>query len=242
MTPRALHSTPTLRQAPPQLQPQHSQPTAMPALRRKPAERAASRSECGSLGPLAPAGDFVAREFRTQKQTLKSLWSNKHSLTFQFLNLCMVILGALISWKAACAITGSESPVVVVLSGSMEPGMARGDILVLDHPSTPIQTGEIVVYRIQGKQDEIPIVHRVLQTHMATNGTEWYLTKGDNNAHDDRWLYPPGQVWLSRDDVLGRARVLVPYAGMLTIWLTDYPALKFGLLGIMALYVFTTKE
>lgn len=33
-----------------------------------------------------------------------------------------------------------------------------------------------------------------------------FLTKGDNNQVDDRGLYAPGQLWLERDDVIGRAR------------------------------------
>ena len=32
------------------------------------------------------------------------------------------------------------------------------------------------------------------------------LTKGDNNAVDDRGLYNPGQDWVRRSEVVGRAR------------------------------------
>jgi len=31
------------------------------------------------------------------------------------------------------------------------------------------------------------------------------LTKGDNNRVGDRGLYAPGQLWLGREDILGRA-------------------------------------
>ena len=58
--------------------------------------------------------------------------------------------------------TGSESPVVVVLSGSMEPTMWRGDILALYMPDE-FEIGDIVVFNI--KEKEIPIIHRVIQTH-----------------------------------------------------------------------------
>jgi hypothetical protein len=37
----------------------------------------------------------------------------------------MIVTSALIIWKALMCVTGSESPVVVVLSGSMEPGFKR---------------------------------------------------------------------------------------------------------------------
>lgn len=39
--------------------------------------------------------------------------------------LGMIVTSALIIWKALMCVTGSESPVVVVLSGSMEPGFKR---------------------------------------------------------------------------------------------------------------------
>lgn len=60
-------------------------------------------------------------------------------------------------------VTGSESPIVVVLSGSMEPAFHRGDLLFLTNRVDPIATGDIVVFKIEGR--DIPIVHRVIKTH-----------------------------------------------------------------------------
>lgn len=57
------------------------------------------------------------------------------------------------------------------------------------------------------------------------------LTKGDNNRVDDRGLYAPGQLWLQREDILGRARGTLRYLGMVTIILNDYPFLKYVLIG-----------
>ena len=57
------------------------------------------------------------------------------------------------------------------------------------------------------------------------------LTKGDNNRVDDRGLYAPGQLWLKREDILGRARGTLRYLGMVTIILNDYPVLKYVLIG-----------
>ncbi|CAN6573165.1 unnamed protein product [Malus baccata var. baccata] len=79
----------------------------------------------------------------------------------QAVSLGMIVTSALIIWKALMCVTGSESPVVVVLSGSMEPGFKRGDILFLHMSKEPIRAGEIVVFNIDGR--EIPIVHRVIK-------------------------------------------------------------------------------
>lgn len=68
-----------------------------------------------------------------QVEEVKRLWRNKRQLAHQALNLAMVVLTAFMVWKALMVYTQSESPVVVVLSGSMEPAFQRGDILYLDN-------------------------------------------------------------------------------------------------------------
>ena len=112
-------------------------------------------------------------------------------------------------------VTGSPSPVVVVLSGSMEPAFYRGDLLVLTLDDRPYQVGDIVVYSLSGR--EIPIVHRVLEVTEREDGQVQLLTKGDNNAGNDRGLYNPGQLWLAPNDIQGRVRGCLPYVGYLTI-------------------------
>mgnify|MGYP003342997800 CR=1 FL=1 len=104
----------------------------------------------------------------------------------------------------------------------------------------PIRVGEIVVFKI--KDRDIPIVHRVLEVHEDSNGEVSVLTKGDNNRVGDRGLYAPGQIWLSREDILGRATGTLRYLGMVTIVLNDYPTLKFLLVAIMGMFVLTNKE
>uniref|UniRef100_A0A8D2B8Z5 SEC11 homolog A, signal peptidase complex subunit n=1 Tax=Sciurus vulgaris TaxID=55149 RepID=A0A8D2B8Z5_SCIVU len=80
---------------------------------------------------------------------------NKRQLYYQVLNFGMIVSSALMIWKGLMVITGSESPIVVVL---------------------------------------------------RQNGHIKFLTKGDNNAVDDRGLYKQGQHWLEKKDVVGRAR------------------------------------
>lgn len=159
----------------------------------------------------------------------------------QVLALGLIVCSAVMIWKGLVVITGSESPVVVVLSGSMEPAFYRGDILFLWLGTRSFRTGEIVVFKVKGR--DIPIVHRILEVHEPEDGgTPQILTKGDNNPVDDRGLYNPGQLWLAPDDVLGRARGFLPYVGMITIQLTDYPLLKYLLVGMMGLFVITSKD
>jgi signal peptidase len=172
---------------------------------------------------------------------LRKLWANKRQLTFQVLNLAMIVFSALMIWKGLMFCTKSESPVVVVLSGSMEPAFQRGDILFLNNAVNAVHVGDVVVFKI--KDRDIPIVHRILKVHKdADTGKVELLTKGDNNRVDDRGLYAPGQLWLSREDILGKAVGTLRYVGMVTIALNDYPVLKYVLVGMMGLFVLTSKE
>mmetsp|Transcript_7133 Transcript_7133/g.10905 ORF Transcript_7133/g.10905 Transcript_7133/m.10905 type:complete len:130 (+) Transcript_7133:82-471(+) len=128
----------------------------------------------------------------------------------------------------------------------MEPAFQRGDILFLDNSVVNVGVGDVVVFKI--KDRDIPIVHRILKVHTKSskqpNGEPVVelLTKGDNNRVDDRGLYAPGQLWLEREDILGKAVGTLRYVGMVTIALNDYPVLKYVLVGMMGLFVLTSKE
>lgn len=166
---------------------------------------------------------------------------NKRQLIYQVLNFGMIVSSALMIWKGLMVVTESESPIVVVLSGSMEPAFHRGDLLFLtNHREDPIQVGDIVVFKVEGR--DIPIVHRVLKIHEKSNGTVKILTKGDNNSVDDRGLYAPGQLWLEKKDIVGRARGFVPYVGIVTILMNDYPKFKYAVLGLLGLFVLVHRE
>ncbi|XP_055153655.1 signal peptidase complex catalytic subunit SEC11C isoform X4 [Symphalangus syndactylus] len=126
---------------------------------------------------------------------------NKRQLYYQVLNFAMIVSSALMIWKGLIVLTGSESPIVVVLSGSMEPAFHRGDLLFLTNfREDPIRAGEIVVFKVEGR--DIPIVHRVIKVH-------------------EKFL---------------------PYVGMVTIIMNDYPKFKYALLAVMGAYVLLKRE
>merc|ERR1712000_514953 len=138
----------------------------------------------------------------------------------------MIVASALMIWKSLMIVTGSESPIVVVLSGSMETAFYRGDLLFLWMPKdAPIRVGEITVFKLMGK--EIPIVHRVVSVHERPDGKVEFLTKGDNNRVNDRGLYARNQRWLKRKHLIGRVRGYLPYIGMVTILMNDYVMFKY---------------
>ncbi|XP_054822714.1 uncharacterized protein LOC129321012 isoform X2 [Prosopis cineraria] len=143
-------------------------------------------------------------------------------------------------WKGLMCITGSESPVVVVLTGSMEPGFKRADILFLPMSKYPIRAGEIVVFNKD--EHDIPIVHRVIEVHERQDTGEAYiLTKGDNNPMDDRVFYN-GQQWLQKHHIMGRAVGFLPFVGWVTIMMTEKPVFKYMLIGALGLLAITSKD
>lgn len=135
----------------------------------------------------------------------------------QVLNFALVLSSAFMLWKTLSVLANSPSPIVVVLSGSMEPAFQRGDLLFLWNRDRTAEVGEIVVYNVRGK--DIPIVHRVVRTYpggsaigsgskaksksrlptTTTTLSNLLLTKGDNNVADDTELYARGRpTWTGR--------------------------------------------
>eukprot|EP00759_Apiculatamorpha_spiralis_P053055 PhF_6_TR6091/c0_g1_i2/m.8918/K13280/SEC11, sipW; signal peptidase, endoplasmic reticulum-type len=159
----------------------------------------------------------------------------------QSVSLGLVVCSALIIWKSLMFFTYSESPIVVVLSDSMEPLFYRGDLLFLTlFPNEPVRAGDVVVFRVDGR--DIPIVHRVLRVHKESPEGFYLLTKGDNNYVDDRGLYVPGQLYLEKRNLMGKAVGYLPSLGMVAILMNDFPELKWMLIGGLALFVITSRE
>ncbi|OAF68130.1 hypothetical protein A3Q56_04101 [Intoshia linei] len=166
---------------------------------------------------------------------------NSRQVYQQFLSLAIAVSTALAIWKSTMLVSGSESPIVVVLSGSMEPAFWRGDIMFVYHNEAEgISVGDIVIFNFDTR--EIPIVHRALEVHTYNNGTFEVLTKGDNNNGNDRPLYPPGVKFVRKEQFLGKPFLKIPTLGMLTILFNDYPTFKFGVLGTLAFFLLLHRE
>ena len=135
------------------------------------------------------------------------------------------------SVKLLSLLSDSPIPINVVTSESMEPAFRRGDVIFIWNREPLIRVGDIPVVWIPGRKQ--PMVHRAIHVHCEMYGEDRaaavrqkILTKGDNNDGDDRPLYPPGQAFVSRDDVVGVVRGYIPWLGWPTIALTEAAWLK----------------
>ncbi|KAJ6121971.1 Signal peptidase I, partial [Penicillium capsulatum] len=127
-------------------------------------------------------------------------------------------------WKALIVITGSPSPIVVVISESMAPAFHRGDLLFLWNRQPWIHAGEIPVCWFPG--NPLPMVHRAIKIVTLDNFTillrQGILTKGDNNLLDDVSLYPEGRTLVSREEIFGIVKGFLPGIGYISIAMQEH--------------------
>ncbi len=93
--------------------------------------------------------------------------------------------------------------VKIVKSGSMEPTIRTGGIVVI-HPSTEYNVGDIITFGADTKT-QIPTTHRIVSID-GTGPLRAFQTKGDANDAPD-----PSPTHLS--DVNGKMLLTIPYVG-----------------------------
>lgn len=143
------------------------------------------------------------------------------------------MIGSYMVWKLICVLLNNDSPIVGVLSESMEPGFKRGDILFLR--PREYRCGSILVYQIT--DNSIPIVHRVIKKE-----GDRMLTKGDNNSRDDVGLYKKGKTFLEPHEARSTVFGYIPFFGIISIWLTTYSSVKYLMMALSVWLVFSRRE
>jgi signal peptidase I len=93
---------------------------------------------------------------------------------------------------------------LTVLSGSMEPALMTGDVIVVRETAPlAVAPGDVVTYREPGGRRLI--THRVRHMRLQ-DGSVHFVTKGDANKPVERWRIPP-------DRTLRRVVYRVPLLG-----------------------------
>jgi signal peptidase len=103
----------------------------------------------------------------------------------------------------------TDSPLMVVSSGSMIPTLNVGDIIVVrGTDASTITVGTIIIFH-SPYDYPTAIVHRVVAID-DQGGQEFFQTKGDNNAVADGWKVPTANL-------IGVYVTKVPYIGLLSL-------------------------
>ncbi|KAL4876706.1 hypothetical protein BJY04DRAFT_222881 [Aspergillus karnatakaensis] len=146
-----------------------------------------------------------------------------------FLAAAQVVATCFMTWKALCLWTGTPYPIMIVTTESMLPAFAVGDVLLISNHDRKVEIGDLPVCWLPNR--EFPMVHRVHRVMYpdeegndlgSLHPQQFILTKGDNNLIDDMLLYPDGQDYLTRDEVLGFVRGYVPFIGWIVLVLQDF--------------------
>lgn len=116
--------------------------------------------------------------------------------------------------------------VKIVQSGSMEPSIKVGSIVVV-RPAEDYNTGDVITFG-EDTQEEVPTTHRIVNERIV-GGEVFYSTKGDANDDVD-----PQEV--SQDEVIGKVLFSIPILG----YILDFARKPVGfilLIGLPALLV-----
>jgi len=114
--------------------------------------------------------------------------------------LLLVALGLLFVAPPIPGVPAIE--VKIVQSGSMEPSIMTGGIVVLS-PASAYQTGDVITFT--DTTASIPTTHRIIETYVE-RGETWFVTKGDANESFDA---SP----VAASAVLGKVFFTVPFVG-----------------------------
>lgn len=133
-------------------------------------------------------------------------WRRKHHTLYDALELVVVVLVAWGFYQGLGYALQTPMPMVSVVSGSMEPNLHVGDLMIVS--KADYKVGDIAIYM----RDGMTIIHRIIEIR-----SEGFVFKGDNNPRPDPEVVP-------RERVLGKVRLAIPLLG--------YPRLALYAIGI----------
>ena len=129
--------------------------------------------------------------------------------------ILLALIGSLsLQWILSLALH-TNVPLHTPVSGSMEPTLRIGDLLVIcgglkaeDIHASP-KDGDIIVFKNPDNPKGMPIVHRAIEK-FRKDGKWYFITKGDNNARDDYRLFG----WIIPEDyIIGKVIFVIPKLG-----------------------------
>lgn len=121
---------------------------------------------------------------------------------FYYVFLGFVALVAVLLIVSVLPIAGNFKA-MAVLSGSMEPAIKTGSIVVVK-PANSYQVNQVITFTNPSRKSE-PITHRIVDMEVI-EGNVLYITQGDaNNAPDQKKVRPR--------EIIGKVLFDIPYLG-----------------------------
>ena len=147
---------------------------------------------------------------------------SKKKIIIAVVMICTAFFGSFLVYFILQVSFNTESPIVVVISESMETQIHKGDLLFvmgidpedIKNGTAEDKDGDIIVFFAYWHGAPVePIVHRVINKYQE-GGTWYFETKGDANSI-------PDQGRRSEDDIIGVVVGGIPFIGWVKIFLTD---------------------
>jgi len=160
----------------------------------------------------------------TLQWKLKEVLKSDYIKTVVF--LIIMILGVMTFWFGLKAMLKTEYPLLAVASGSMEPTLNVGDLIVVQGglsapyddinagPPGPDSNGTIIVFQgeVIGRPGEL-IVHRAINKY-PKNGVWYFTTHGDNNI-------PSAVENFSEEHLIGKVVGYIPLIGHIPLFVRE---------------------
>src|SRR5579885_3162401 len=152
----------------------------------------------------------------------------------QIVLLALIVIGIYLFFTYGLRlILGTDTPLAVVESGSMEPTLNIGDILISKGVNVAnLKVGDIIIYQMPNSNTLI--VHRIVEIIKSGNQT-LIRTKGENNPVEDPWVVYPSQV-------KGLVIFKIPYLGYVSLVFEKTPQLYFALVLLLIILIFIPQS
>lgn len=161
-----------------------------------------------------------------------------HRAAHALFNICLILAltaGLLVlvadkrTSKNPISVFGRQ--LMVVVSGSMEPNIGTGSIIVVKQVDIgSVGRGEVITF-IPQDADDVYVTHRVVDV----NADGSFVTKGDaNNVRDNVNVRP--------NDIVGQVHFVIPFLGYAVLAVRSIPGLAVIAVIILTLLVMQTVE
>ena len=136
------------------------------------------------------------------------LWWVRTIVSWLLLFACALILLALV---VIPRVSGAQA--YTVLTGSMEPALAPGALVVVKPvPTSELRAGDVITFQPYSGDPSV-VTHRITGIYYDMSGQQRIYTQGDANNVADDWALVPEQV-------RGKLRYSVPQLGRVNLLLT----------------------
>ncbi len=179
-----------------------------------------------------------------QRERAKRLWKTDNYWLALLRDIIVAFLVVAVILSIVYWYSGSVTPLVAVQSGSMEPNINIGDVVLIrgidrvkvvtykEGATTNYENfgnyGDVIVYRPNGDAHATPIIHRAMYWVNAGEGLPnnqtathaGYVTKGDNNKDYDQPLLYGGSPFIEPvkpEWIIGVAKFSLPWIGNLRL-------------------------